>query len=65
MSVAEYLQWSWQQYQARGIDLHTAIAQATRAFEHIRKPRVERMQIASHEDCTFLRAGGEDAVRRN
>ena len=32
------------------------ISEATKAFEHLRKPRVERMQRAGHEGYDFLGA---------
>lgn len=65
VSLAECLQWTWEKHQINGRSLSTAISQATQAFEDLRKPRVERMQKASHEGYTFLSAGGEDAIVRN
>lgn len=34
-------------------DLHSLLAQATNAYEKVRKPRVERLQIASHEGYNY------------
>ena len=42
-----------------------SIADATAAFETIRKPRVERMQLASHDGYGFLSAGGEGKEQRD
>lgn len=41
------------------------LSHATKAYETMRKPRVERMQQASREGYGFLNAGGEAAVQRN
>ena len=41
------------------------IPDATKAFEAIRKPRVERMQVASHDGMGFLSAGGEEKEKRD
>ena len=48
--IAECLDWAFR----HGRDLSTA----TKAFEDIRKPRVERMQTAGHEGYAFL--GGKE-----
>lgn len=65
VSLAECLQWAWDRSQSSDIDLYKTVAQSTSVFETVRKPRVERMQTASHEGYTFLSAGGEDKIQRD
>lgn len=42
-----------------------SVADATQAYEALRKPRVERLQRASRDSYGFLNAGGEVAATRN
>ena len=57
--VAECLDWAWRTHRETGQGLSEAIARASQAYEDIRKPRVERMQEASHEGYDFLGAAGD------
>ncbi|OAG41848.1 hypothetical protein AYO21_03851 [Fonsecaea monophora] len=53
--LAECVGWAW--------ETGRPIADATRAYEALRKPRVERIQAASHDGVGFL--NGHDAETRN
>jgi len=57
--LGECLDWASKQPVSNGVTLNTATETATRTFEEIRKPRVERMQKASHEGYGFLGAQGD------
>lgn len=64
-SIAECLDWARQVASTGDMDLGTAISKATRAFEELRKPRVERMQKASQEGYEFLGATADGMMVRN
>ncbi|OQV06470.1 FAD binding domain-containing protein [Cladophialophora immunda] len=53
--LGECVGWAWENGRP--------IADATRAYEALRKPRVERIQAASHDGVVFL--NGDDAPARN
>lgn len=54
--IAECLVWAARMTSTGKTSLDKALSLATQAFEDIRKPRVERMQEASHEGFGFLGA---------
>ena len=55
--IAECLDWAYRN--------NKPVSLATQAFEHLRKPRVERMQEASREAYDFLGAKGDFLPVRN
>ena len=62
VSIAECLDRAWHEHVVTGKDIFELIGRSTQAFENVRKTRVERMQIASHEGYDFLAGTDADFV---
>lgn len=63
--LAECVAWAATTTVTTGRSIAIAIADATRAYEALRKPRVERQQKASREGAGFLTAGGAERELRD